>query len=138
MGVTSHNCSYRMTNVAGAMVCAQMPFLQSRVDNWNTNMAVLMEALAPASPHLVVPEDEEGAESCADHCVFSLPNFSQQQRDAFTKHCKELGVEVKPFGTNYNARFFKNWKFMGEVPEMPHTEHIVRTSFDMKLPFNFT
>ena len=29
-------------------------------------------------------------------------------RDYFTAECKKLGVEVKPFGTPVNARFFKS------------------------------
>lgn len=48
-----------------------------------------------------------------------------------------MGVEVKPFGTPENARFFKNWKFLHSIPDMPHTESIVRHAFDMKMPFNF-
>jgi hypothetical protein len=35
-------------------------------------------------------------------------------------------------------RFFKNWKFLNDIPDMPHTENIVRHAFDMKVPFNFT
>merc|ERR1712110_33879 len=89
--------------------------------------------------HLIVPEDVEGAESCADHCVFSTPNWDQAMRDDFKARCADLGVQVKPFGTSYNARFFKNWEFMGgDLPDMPKTERIVRTSWDMKLPYNFS
>eukprot|EP01048_Picozoa_sp_COSAG05_P016396 COSAG05_NODE_2105_length_3552_cov_3.767738_3_plen_93_part_00 len=69
--------------------------------------------------------------------MFSTPQFNQVQRTYFTEQCKKMGVEVKPFGTPENARFFKNWKFLHSIPDMPHTESIVRHAFDMKMPFNF-
>ena len=135
--LTSMNCSMRMTNLAGAMVASQMRVLQARVDHWNAMGAVLKCALGPVRQHLVVPDPTPGAGECFDHCVFSLPGFGQAQRDAFVDLCKERGVVVKPFGTAHNARFFKNWKFMHRVPDMPATEAIVRHAFDMKMPCNF-
>jgi len=30
-----------------------------------------------------------------------------------------------------------DWKFLNKIPDMPHTESIVRHAFDMKMPFNF-
>eukprot|EP01045_Picozoa_sp_COSAG04_P020528 COSAG04_NODE_2110_length_4764_cov_6.290979_2_plen_165_part_00 len=132
------NNSLRMNNVSGAMIVAQMGVLPARVDHWNAMGDVIMEALEPVSDLIVVPKGEPGAGECFDHCVFSTPTFSQEQRDFFTKECKALGVDVKPFGTPENARFFKNWKFMNSIPDMPHTESIVRHAFDMKVPFNFT
>ena len=46
---------------------------------------------------------------------------------------------MKPFGTYYNARFFKNWNFLPEGirASMPKTEQIVRSSWDMKMPLCF-
>eukprot|EP01052_Picozoa_sp_SAG31_P064855 SAG31_NODE_23700_length_498_cov_0.939850_1_plen_149_part_00 len=85
-----------------------------------------------------IPPDIEGAAGCFDHCVFSTPTFDEAQRNFFVETMAAHGVQVKPFGTAYNARFFKNWKFMNEVPDMPRTETIVRHSFDLKIPFNFT
>jgi dTDP-4-amino-4,6-dideoxygalactose transaminase len=132
------NCSMRMNNASGAMVCAQMEVLADRVENWNNNGAVLLDALSDVSDLLVVPPDLEPAVGCFDHCVFTLPSFDQEKRDLFVTLLAAHGVDVKPFGTDFNARFFKNWKFMGEIPDMPTTEAIVRHSFDMKCPYNFT
>jgi len=138
----SHNCSFRMTNVAGAMVCAQMPELPGRVKTWNDNGDVLLEALKPASDAglIIVPDEIEGAVGCFDHCVFTTPTFDQEQRDLLVKLCGEKGVALKPFGTDFNARFFKNWNFLpeGTRPPLEKTERIVRHSFDMKMPWCFT
>jgi len=132
------NNSLRMNNVSGAMIVAQMDELSDRVDHWNAMGDVIMKGLEPVSDLIIVPKGEPGAGECFDHCVFSTPSFNQEQRDFFTKECKALGVDVKPFGTVDNARFFKNWKFLNNIPDMPHTENIVRHAFDMKVPFNFT
>jgi dTDP-4-amino-4,6-dideoxygalactose transaminase len=134
----NHNCSYRMSNIVGAMVCAQMPILQDRVDKWNANGEVLLEALQPAidTGDLIVPPEIDGAEGCFDHCVFTTPNFDQKQRDFLGKRCKDLGVALKPFGTYYNARFFKNWNFLpdGSRGAMERTENLILHSWDMKTP----
>merc|ERR1711988_319257 len=119
------------------MVIAQMPVLAQRVEHWNAMGDVLMAELEPVSELIVVPKGEEGAGECFDHCVFSTPSWGQEKRDAYVKKCKEMGVELKPFGTPHNARFFKNWKFLNNIPDMPNTEQIVRHAFDMKMPFNF-
>ena len=132
------NNSLRMNNVSGAMIVAQMDELSDRVDHWNAMGEVIMKGLEPVSDLIVVPKGEKGAGECFDHCVFSTPTFNQEQRDFFTKECKVLGVDVKPFGTVENARIFKNWKFLNDIPDMPKTENIVRHAFDMKVPFTFT
>jgi dTDP-4-amino-4,6-dideoxygalactose transaminase len=132
------NNSLRMNNVSGAMIVAQMDELSDRVDHWNAMGEVIMKGLEPVSDLIIVPKGEKGAGECFDHCVFSTPSFNQEQRDFFTKECKVLGVDVKPFGTVENARFFKNWKFLNDIPDMPQTEDIVRHAFDMKVPFSFT
>lgn len=135
------NCSFRMTNVTGAMVCAQMPHLPRRVAEWNANGNTLLAALKPAihTGHLVVPPEVEGAVGCFDHLVFSTPTFDQEQRNQLAMMCKSRGVALKPFGTYYNARFFKNWNFLPEGirASMPKTEQIVRSSWDMKMPLCF-
>eukprot|EP00933_Yihiella_yeosuensis_P040381 TRINITY_DN34682_c0_g1_i1.p1 TRINITY_DN34682_c0_g1~~TRINITY_DN34682_c0_g1_i1.p1 ORF type:complete len:755 (+),score=138.76 TRINITY_DN34682_c0_g1_i1:128-2392(+) len=138
----NRNCSFRMSNVVGAMVCAQMAILADRVELWNTRGETLMKALAPSidAGLIIVPPEVEGAVGCFDHCVFTTPNFDQEQRDSLEEKCKKLEVALKPFGTNFNARFFKNWGFLKTEsrPEMEWTENIVRHSWDMKMPLCFS
>lgn len=139
----NRNCSFRMSNVVGAMVCAQMEVLASRVELWNSRGDALMEALAPSinAGLIIVPPEVDGAVGCFDHCVFTTPTFDQEQRDALETKCKKLGVALKPFGTCFNARFFKNWNFLQaecKRDDLQRTEDIVRHSWDMKMPLCFT
>merc|ERR1712216_823145 len=89
---------------------------------------------------MVVPPEVDGAVGCFDHCVFTTPTFDQEQRNLLAKLCDARGVALKPFGTSFNARFFKNWNFLpdGVRPPMAKTEAIIRHSWDMKMPWCFT
>lgn len=139
--LTNPNFSFRMTNVTGALVLAQLPLLEDRIAKWNMISETLVEGLQSVIEKGIIemPQHAEGVEGVVDHFVFRTPGFNSLQREYFNRMCNEYGAQVRYLGTDDNARFFKNWNYL--TPDMRQglekTAAIVEESWDIKLPLAF-
>ena len=54
---------------------------------------------------------------------------------SYVESAKARGVAVQIFGlSDDNARAFWNWKFIGDVPDMPQTRAMLMRACDLRLP----
>ena len=61
--------------------------------------------------------------------------LSDADARAFATAAKERGVPVQVFGLSEdNARAFWNWRFLGEVPDLPKTRAMLMRACDARLP----
>lgn len=50
---------------------------------------------------------------------------------------RERGIPVSVFGAFDNARNYRTWEFLGELPEMKQTDGVIRFAVDVRLPPQF-
>lgn len=54
------------------------------------------------------------------------------------KCVKARGVPVAIFGAPDNARNYRTWHFLGELPELAQTDRVIKFAIDVRLPPEFT
>jgi len=136
------NLSCRMTEVTAACVRPQIATLPRRVVRYNERHAIVCEAMAEqCGPLIVVPgAQDDRCEGVGDHLNFYLgwaPTPSETQE--FLSIATTLGVKIGWFCSESNARWHRNWRKYG-APEydLPNTDAVLATSFDMKMPPDFS
>ncbi len=119
------NLSARMSNLAASLIRAQLADLGDRVDAYRARYETLT-AILSASPYIRLPAPLP--------TVARAPDPDGVRR--FVALLAERGMPVKIFGTPDNPRFFKSWQYIDGIDELalPHTERILRTACDLRLP----
>ena len=75
-----------------------------------------------------------------DSLQFNLTgHWSDTEARAFQDAARARGVSVQIFGLSEdNARAFWNWKFLGDMPDMPQTRAMLMRACDLRLPARLT
>lgn len=129
----------RMQNLSAAVIRPQLPLVAERVAKGRANhdhVAALLNACA----HLSVPPALAPEERAPDSIQFNLAgDWTDDEARAFQSASKARGVTVQVFGLSEgNARAFWNWRFLGEVPDLPQTRAMLMRACDVRLPTRLT
>jgi hypothetical protein len=82
-----------------------------------------------------VPEKLPPEERAPDSLQFNLDGMTDAQVADYAETAAALGVKVQVFGLSHdNARAFWNWRFMGDMPELPETRAMLSRACDTRLP----
>ena len=128
----------RMQNLTATVVAAQLGEVPRRVADGRANHDRVATALN-ASPWLTVPPPLPPELRAPDSIQFSLVGFSLAEIRAFAGQAADRGVPVQVFGQSTdNARAFWNWKFLGDLPELPKTRAMLMKTCDVRLPARLT
>jgi len=124
----------RMNNLSAAVIRPQIPLIDERVSKGLDNYNYVAEKLN-ASALISVPPADPRERRAPDSLQFNLIGFD----DAQTKRVMEIstarGNPISIFGMQGdNARVFWNWKFIGNVPELPITRAMLKRACDIRLP----
>ena len=129
----------RMQNLSAAVIRPLLPLVAERVAKGRANhdhVAALLNACA----HLSVPPALAPEERAPDSIQFNLAgDWTDDEARAFQSASKARGVTVQVFGLSEgNARAFWNWRFLGEVPDLPQTRAMLMRACDVRLPTRLT
>jgi len=128
----------RLSNLSAALVRAQLPEVPRRVRDGRRNHDRVAEEL-DRSPWLSVPAPLDGEERAPDSIQFNLVGMTDAEVAAFATEAGNRGVPVQVFGaTADNVRAFWNWRFLGEIPELPKTRAMLMRACDVRLPARLT
>jgi len=129
----------RMQNLSAAVIRPQLPEVAARVAKGRAGHDRVADRLNE-SPWLDVPPALAPEERAPDSIQFNLIGaWTDAEARAFQIEAKRRGVSVQVFGLSEdNARAFWNWKFLGEVPELPQTRAMLMRACDVRLPTRLT
>lgn len=125
----------RMQNLSAAVIRPQLPLVWDRVEAGRTNHDYVADRLNQ-SDRLDVPPALPQEQRAPDSLQFNLIGpWSDAEARAFQDAAKVRGISVQIFGLSEdNARAFWNWKFIGDVPDMPLTRAMLMRACDLRLP----
>jgi len=124
----------RINNLSAALINAQLPELNSRIEKGRRNHDFTAERLNK-SPWISVPAKLRPEERAPDSIQFNLINLDKDEIDLFEKITSQSGLNVQIFGrTKDNARAFWNWQFLPETFELPKTRKMLMSACDVRLP----
>ena len=124
----------RMNNLSAAVVRPQLGEITRRVADGRRNHDYVAARLN-AEPCFDVPRKLDPEERAPDSLQFNLVGMSTDQAEAFSALSAAQGVKVQIFGLSQdNARAFWNWKFLGDLPELPQTRAMLMKACDIRLP----
>ncbi len=134
------NFSLRLSEIAAELALPQLADLPARAQDWNATHDHITTGLASAGgfalPHR--PEPEGYVQSSLQ---FRLPDFGPPQMAAFTAACRSRGVFVKWFGVPEAEGYTsapQHWAELPGSPVAPHTQHILATLCDLRLPLGLS
>ena len=124
----------RINNLSAALINAQLPELNSRIEKGRRNHDFTAERLNK-SPWISVPAKLMPEERAPDSIQFNLINLDTDEIDLFEKITSQSGLSIQIFGkTKDNARAFWNWQFLPETFELPKTRKMLMSACDVRLP----
>ena len=124
----------RINNLSAAIINAQLPELNSRIERGRNNHDFTAQLLNK-SPWISVPAKLKPENRAPDSIQFNLGNMNSAEIDLFEKITSQSGLNVQIFGrTKNNARAFWNWQFLPETFELPKTRKMLMTACDVRLP----
>ena len=129
----------RMQNLSAAVIRPQLPEVAARVAKGRAGHDRVADRLNE-SLWLAVPDALAPEQRAPDSIQFNLTGaWTDAEAQAFQIEAKRRGVSVQVFGLSEdNARAFWNWKFLGEVPELPQTRAMLMRACDVRLPTRLT
>ncbi|MEO9631635.1 MAG: aminotransferase class I/II-fold pyridoxal phosphate-dependent enzyme [Sulfitobacter sp.] len=133
------NCSARMDALRAAILRPQLADLDSNIARWNARYAQVEERLKAQDgvTTIKLPSAETHVGSSIQ---FRLPDFTAAQCRALLDAAATRGVELKWFGAKEPAGFTSahpSWRYV-PAQDMPKTDRIMATLFDMRLPLSFS
>ncbi|MEY8830070.1 DegT/DnrJ/EryC1/StrS family aminotransferase [Sedimentitalea sp. XS_ASV28] len=133
------NCSARMDALRAAILRPQLATLDANIERWNTRYDAVERALKPHNriATIAVPAEEVHVGSSIQ---FRLPDFTADQCRAVIAAAAGRGVELKWFGAREPVGFTSShhsWRYMKQQ-DLPETDRIMATLFDMRLPLSFS
>lgn len=124
----------RMSNLSAAVIRPQLPELARRVRDGLTNHDHVAARLN-ASEHIEVPAALPPERRAPDSIQFNLVGLDDAAIRGFAEAASARGVKVQVFGQSTdNARAFWNWKFLGDLPDLPQTRAMLMRACDVRLP----
>lgn len=128
------NLSARMSNLAAALIRAQLVELGDRVNGYRARYHTLTETLS-SSPYIRLPMPLPTVTRAPDTLQFHLM-FDADGVRRFVALLAERGVPVKIFGAPDNPRLFRSWQYIDGIDQvdLPNTERILRNAGDLRLP----
>ncbi|MAY87444.1 MAG: aminotransferase [Pseudooceanicola sp.] len=128
----------RMGNLSAAVIRPQLPELARRVQDGRRGHDYVAERLN-TSAYIEVPEKLAPEQRAPDSIQFNLVDLSDAEIDAFSDAAAARGIKVQIFGrSDDNARAFWNWKFLGDIPDLPQTRAMLMTACDVRLPVHLS
>jgi dTDP-4-amino-4,6-dideoxygalactose transaminase len=129
----------RMQNLSAAVIRPQLPLIEARVSAGRRNHDYVAQRLQ-SSPAIAVPSALPGESRAPDSLQFNLLGFGRDDDvRAFQNAAAERGVPVQVFGLSTdNARAYWNWRFLGDLPDLPKTRAMLMRACDLRLPARLT
>ena len=133
------NCSARMDALRAAILRPQLADLDSNIARWNARYTQVEERLKAQDgvTTIKLPSAETHVGSSIQ---FRLPDFTAAQCRAVLEAAAARGVELKWFGAKEPAGFTSahpSWRYV-PAQDMPKTDRVMATLFDMRLPLSFS
>lgn len=129
----------RMQNLSAAVIRPQLPLVRSRVAAGRSNhdhVAIRLNQSDWFDVPAALPQEERAPDSLQFNL---MGQWSDAEARAFQDAAKARGITVQIFGLSEdNARAFWNWKFIGDLPEMPKTRAMLMRACDLRLPARLT
>lgn len=134
--LTNPNLSMRMSEVTGACVRPLIRSLPVRVEQYNRRYNAIVEVLrAEAGETITIPEQLPEVSPVGDHLNFFLSGVSAAQNTRFKEVSNGMGVPINWLSGPINARYHVNWrKYGAPTYELPGTDTLLSTAYDLKLP----
>lgn len=128
----------RMNNMSAAIIRPQIAEIPRRVRDGRQNHDHVAELLN-GSMWLHVPPPLPPELRAPDSIQFNLLDFSDDDVHRFMHETEARGVKVQVFGMSQdNARAFWNWRFIGDIPDLPRTRAMLMRACDVRLPARLT
>lgn len=128
----------RLNNLSAAVILPQIAEIPRRVRDGRRNHDHVAARLE-TSPWLTVPEKLGPEERAPDSIQFNVVGMTDDEVRAFAAAAKARGVPVQVFGMSEdNARAFWNWRFLGDLPDLPKTRAMLMRACDARLPARLT
>ena len=128
----------RMNEYTAAVVRPQLGGIQAKAELYRAHYSYLTTALS-AEKRIEFPDQYPQELRAPDSVQFRVTGFSQPQMQRFMEAVKRAGLPLSAFGADpENARAPWNWKYLGNVPDVPLTRTHLAGACDMRLPSTLT
>jgi len=133
------NCSARMDALRAAILRPQLAQLDSNVERWNVRYRAV-EAGLSGHPRITTIPLSAAELHVGSSIQFRTPDLTADRCRALLDAAKARGIELKWFGAAEPLGFTSahpSWRYVTEQ-DLPQTDSILATLFDMRLPLSFT
>ena len=128
-----------MDNLRAAILRPQLNSLKANIKRWNKRYHIVEQKLHKLNG-VVLPERPDEEDYVGSSIQFRIPGITHTKAIKFIEANKQLGVEIKWFGSDEPTGFtsnHKSWKYF-ERQKLEHSDKILSGLFDLRLPLTFS
>ena len=136
---TTPNLSCRMDNLRAAILRPQLKLLEGNIARWNKCYQLVEHGLKKHA-HITTIQRPLAETHVGSSIQFRLNTLTTNQCQAFLAAAANRGIDLKWFGRAEPTGFTSShhhWHYMRHQ-KLPHTDQIMATLFDMRLPLTFS
>ena len=133
------NYSGRMDNLRAAILRPQLKSLDKNIKRWNERYQLVEKKLKEVEG-IKLPTRAAEESYVGSSIQFRIPGISPSDAAKFLEINKELGVEIKWFGSDDPNGFtsnHKSWKYIKQQ-RLEYSDKILSGLFDLRLPLTFS
>lgn len=134
------NMSARMDELRAAILRPQLLELDSNIAAWNARYDTVHKRLQALGNRIHLAHRDARETFVGSSIQFRAPIFTNEQAEALVTRLAGRGVDLKWFGRPDPQGFtstHRSWHYL-EARDMPETDEILRTLFDMRIPLSFS
>lgn len=130
------NYSLRMSDLTACCVRPQIDTLDERIAKYNSRYERIVSQLADEE-HFYIPPIDARVRPVSDSLQIHLRGLDKAGVERFLAACRNRGMPVGLFGSNDNARNFRNWQYSPIAKDVAYTESMIQAAIDVRLPLSF-
>lgn len=133
------NYSCRMDNLRASILRPQLAELEAQCRRWNERYRVF-ERRFRVVPCISCPHRDPREDYVGSSIQFSIVGIDEGRIRKFLSETERRGVSIKWFGRfepNGFTSSYRNWRYLGEMGDLPKTDRILSNLFDMRIPLTF-
>lgn len=128
----------RMSNVTAALIRPQIKLIEKKTKIYIKNYLLMSEILSTYK-QITIPKRDPRERMSPDTIQFNIHGFSKKELVLFMEIMKEEGLSIYAFGADEgNVRVYTNWRYLGNIPNLPITQNFLKTACDLRLPVFLT
>ena len=128
--------SMRMSCSNAAFMLPFVLKLEDKTERYRRNFRLFYDA-AGSIEHIRLPQIHPDAQPCTNCIMFQFVDLDTEQIEKIRSWLNEKGLILTGYADKGNCRFYRNWRYIKEMPSLATADKVLKQTYEFVLPGRF-